>query len=207
MLRRFLAALCVVPAIAFVGPRSLRVAPRRCPSPRCADDGSCRLHGLSVSDAGLVAILTDGRGQMLPVLVTEEDRQTAHSPAALCLMQLLQGIDLGGTTFPPERLLQLSEDPTGEDRVEQFWQVQIESASDLKLCFATPQGEPTRTVGVPPWDALALALRYETPLNAAAGLFEAEAAFAELLLPARYPSCYTMADAAEQRLVHGELTV
>ena len=93
---RVLAASLVCTAALRGLPFSGNSAPR-CSAPRCCEGVACGLHGVSISDAGLVAILSSGGSRYVPV-------SSASSPEALCLLQLLQGIDLGGLVLPPEIL-------------------------------------------------------------------------------------------------------
>ena len=41
---------------------------------------------------------------MVPIPVTESDKESVTSPEGLCLLQLLQQIDLASPSFPPEAL-------------------------------------------------------------------------------------------------------
>ena len=67
----------------------------------------CEIHGFSVSSKGFVALLADTpRSRLLPLKVNAEDTTSAQTPEALTLLQLLQGIDLGGAVLPPELLQQ-----------------------------------------------------------------------------------------------------
>lgn len=61
-----------------------------------------RLHGLSVSEKGFVAIFKTG-DRCLSVRVDGE-RDSSGSPQALTLLQLFQGIDLAGYVLPPDIL-------------------------------------------------------------------------------------------------------
>ena len=99
--------------------------------------------------------------QLLPVPVTDSDIQSAESPAALCLLQLLQQIDLAGPAFPPERLSSLAGDAASLEAVE------LDAGeSSFTLRLAEPGGPCPPLPGVEPFDALALSLRYRTPLLA-----------------------------------------
>ena len=82
------------------------VASERC-SLRCCEDSSgrlpCGLLGVSVTDQGLAALISGG-GRVVPIPVTESDKESVTSPEGLCLLQLLQQIDLASPSFPPEAL-------------------------------------------------------------------------------------------------------
>lgn len=165
--------------------------------PRCcaADLASCELHGVSISEHGLVALLANAEKQkMLPVPVTDSDVRSAESAAALCLLQLLQGIDLAGPQFPPERLSTLASDVASLEAVELDG-----DACSFTLRLTEPDGPRSPLPGVAPFDALALALRYRAPLLAPTAAFEAGAAFPSAECEVRFPMCYTRRDATAQR--------
>jgi hypothetical protein len=155
----------------------------------------CEIHGFSVSSKGFVALLADTpRSRLLPLKVNAEDTTSAQTPEALTLLQLLQGIDLGGAVLPPELLQQRTRPDATVLQSVAVRALQPPCDSDLfDLCV--PTGKFSNTS---PFETLALAMRYDCPIEVEAnlldflGLKEAEAM-------ARYPNCFTKADAAEQR--------
>ena len=182
-------------AAALRAPLAATASRRRHARPRCcADLAPCELHGVSISDTGLVALLADAeKQQLLPLPVTDSDVQSAESAAALCLLQLLQSIDLAGPSFPPERLSSIAGDLARLEAVE------LEAgASSFTLRLAGPDG-PRSPVGVEPFDALALSLRYRAPLLAPPAAFAAATAFPATECEVRFPMCYTRRDATMQR--------
>lgn len=191
-----LAAHAAAHAAALRAPFTATASYHRHGRPRCsADLAPCELHGVSISDSGLVALLADAqKQQLLPVPVTDSDIQSAESPAALCLLQLLQQIDLAGPAFPPERLSSLAGDAASLEAVE------LDAGeSSFTLRLAEPGGPCPPLPGVEPFDALALSLRYRTPLLARATAFETAAAFPATECEVRFPMCYTRRDATAQR--------
>jgi len=164
----------------------------RCPPPRCCDSSlECDFYGVSFSDSGLVALISAG-GRTIPIAVTDTDKESASSPQALCLLQLLQQIDLGGPAFPPEAL----SDAVGASAMLRA--VEIDSSSGFSLSVASSAVLNGVVTDVRPFEALALALRYNSPLRADAGLFASAAAFAESECPRRFPCAYTRQDARLQ---------
>ena len=181
---------------------------QRC-SLRCCDGSSCGgsslpcgILGVSVTDAGLAALISGG-GRALPIPVTESDTESVTSAEGLCLLQLLQQIDLGSPSLPPEALATAA---GASDAV--LRSVELDGRAGFSLSVASPSStaassseaelEP-RLVAVPPFEALALALRYNAPLRADPALFEQPAAFAEEECAARFPRAYTRADAKLQQ--------
>ena len=79
----------------------------RCPPPRCCDSSlECDFYGVSFSDSGLVALISAG-GRTIPIAVTDTDKESASSPQALCLLQLLQHASeplVGRGVYPPTQL-------------------------------------------------------------------------------------------------------
>ena len=156
----------------------------------------CDIHGLSVSDRGFVALLADRPGaRMLPLLVTPDDVETAASPQALTLLQLLQGIDLGGAILPPELLEQRCE--AGE-RAAALKAVRVlEEGCSLCVSYSDAKSETSTTVIESAFEALALAMRYSAPIEVDTALL-GTAAIAEDEVATAYPSCFTRQDAAQQ---------
>ena len=156
----------------------------------------CDIHGLSVSDRGFVALLADRPGaRMLPLLVTPDDVETAASPQALTLLQLLQGIDLGGAILPPELLEQRCE--AGE-RAAALKAVRVlEEGCSLCVSYSDAKSETSTTVIESAFEALALAMRYSAPIEVDTALL-GTAAIAEDEVATAYPSCFTRQDAAKQ---------
>ena len=196
--------------------RGIRHVTQRC-SLRCCDKGSCDdsslpcgILGVSVTDEGLAALISGG-GRVVPIPVTESDTESVTSAEGLCLLQLLQQIDLGSPSFPPEALATAA---GGSDAVEPTsggaplleWtlrSVELDRSASFSLSVAPSSSseaevEP-RSVAAPPFEALALALRYNAPLRAEPALFEQPAAFAVEDCAARFPRAYTRADAKLQQ--------
>ena len=144
-----------------------------------------------------MALLADYAGnRWLPVQVTEEDKETAASAEALTLLQLLQGIDLAGTTFPPEALNMQADDD--DDLL--LRRVCVLAADQFELGVVAPaQRAEVRPVACSSaFSALALSLRYSCPLEVDAALLD------ELSVPEEegeqaFPKCFTRADASAQR--------
>ena len=196
-LRAFL--LFTAHAAALRAPLAATASRCRHARPRCcADLALCELHGVSISDTGLVALIADAeKRRLLPVPVTDSDVQSAESPAALCLLQLLQSIDLAGPSFPPERLSSIA---GGSGDLARLEAVELEAgASSFTLRLAEPDGPRSPLLGVEPFDALALSLRYGAPLLAPPAAFAAATAFPATECEVRFPMCYTRRDAAAQR--------
>ena len=179
---------------------------QRC-SLRCCDDSSCGdsslpcgILGVSVTDEGLAALISGG-GRAVPIPVTESDKESVSSAEGLCLLQLLQQIDLGSPSFPPEALATAagaSDAVLRSVELDQSAGFSLSVASSSSAASAEAEVEP-RLVAVPPFEALALALRYNAPLRADPALFEQPAAFAEEECAARFPRAYTRADAKLQQ--------
>ena len=177
------------------------VGRQRC-SLRCCDDSSlpCGILGVSVTDEGLAALISGG-GRAVPIPVTESDKESVSSAEGLCLLQLLQQIDLGSPSFPPEALATAagaSDAVLRSVELDQSAGFSLSVASSSSAASAEAEVEP-RLVAVPPFEALALALRYNAPLRADPALFEQPAAFAEEECAARFPRAYTRADAKLQQ--------
>ena len=148
-----------------------------------------------MTDQGLAALVSGG-GRVVPIPVTESDKESVTSPEGLCLLQLLQQIDLASPSFPPEALATAAGASDALlrsvelDRSARF-SLSVSSASgpasapagasapaSASAPVAEAEVEP-RLVAVPPFEALALALRYNAPLRADTALFQQPAAFAE----------------------------
>ena len=178
---------------------ALRLSPVRCGttsrcSPvRCCDGGlACGFYGVSVSEGGLVALISGG-GRTVPIAVTDSDKVSASSPEALCMLQLLQQIDLGGTVFPPEALSNL----VGAGAMLRA--VEIDRSATFSLSVASSVDLSGVVSDVSAFEALALALRYNAPLRAEAGLFDSATAFDEDDCSERFPRAFTRADAMAQK--------
>jgi len=174
---------------------TLPACDQRC-AVHCCDDNSepCSIFGLSVTDEGLAALISGG-GKVVPVPVTQSDKERVASPEGLTLLQLLQQIDLGSHTFPPEALARAAGAGDAELR-----SVELDRRASFSLVVSfSSRLDRTRLVDASPFEALALALRYNAPLRAERGLFEQSAAFAETEFGERYPSAYTRADAKLQQ--------
>ena len=63
-----------------------------------------KVHGLSVSETGFVALLRDAKSGSCLALPVDNEQGTASTPEALTLLQLFQGIDLMGWRLPPDIL-------------------------------------------------------------------------------------------------------
>lgn len=150
----------------------------------------CSIHGLSVSEKGFVALLADPpRSRLLPLLVAD-DRARASSTEALTLLQLLQGIDLGGPGFPPEQLQTYGCDAAGS-----LQHVLVSAPDSFSLCLWGDANVPLETS----FEAVAFSMRYNVPLVIEAPLLDQEA-FDASECDFRYPACFTTMDAAQQRL-------
>ena len=146
----------------------------------------CDIHGFSISSIGFVALLADRpRARWLPLRVAE-DSESAATPEALTLLQLLQGIDLGGAILPPELL----QDRTGESMLDR---VCVISPDSFELCTAEARAPCDNA-----FEALALSMRYSARIEVDAGVLDS-LAMPEAEGAARYPRCYTAENAAEQR--------
>ena len=176
---------------------------------RCCEDSlgrlPCGLLGVSVTDQGLAALISGG-GRVVPIPVTESDKESVTSAEGLCLLQLLQQIDLASPSFPPEALATAAGASDALlrsvelDRSASFsLSVSSAAASAAASAPASEAEVEPRLVAVPPFEALALALRYNAPLRADAALFERPAAFVEAECAARYPRAFTRADAKLQQ--------
>ena len=172
---------------------------------RCCEDSlgrlPCGLLGVSVTDQGLAALISGG-GRVVSIPVTQSDTESVTSVEGLCLLQLLQQIDLASPSFPPEAL-----DTAAGASDALLRSVELDRSASFSLSVSSAAAsaaaseaevEP-RLVAVPPFEALALALRYNAPLRADAALFERPAAFAEAECAARYPRAFTRADAKLQQ--------
>ena len=158
----------------------------------------CDVHGLSVSWSGFIALLADRQqSRMLPLVVTKEDTETASSPEALTLLQMLQGIDLGGAILPPELLDMRCE--TGNDRSAVLKSVRVLPHGGCELCVSYSDAKSeTSAVGIDSnFEALALAMRYSAPIEVDGALLDT-AGVAEEDIDAAYPRCYTLQDARLQ---------
>ena len=134
-----------------------------------------------MTDQGLAALISGG-GRVVPIPVTESDKESVTSPEGLCLLQLLQQIDLASPSFPPEALATAA---GASDALLRSVELDRSASFSLSVSSASAsapaseaEAEP-RLVAVPPFEALVLALRYNAPLRADAALFEQPAAFAE----------------------------
>jgi len=168
----------------------------------------CELQGFSVSTGGFVSLLLDRpRSRVLPLAVSAEDVERVQTPEALTLLQLLQGIDLGGAILPPELLHrraaatagQGSDD--GERATAKLRRVCVRGIDEIELCVSLlpmASRDEELTVGASAFEGLALAMRYDAPIEIDAGLLDAEA-IPESSLAEAYPRCFTRQDAAEQR--------
>lgn len=153
----------------------------------------CSIHGLAVSQNGFAALIQDvPRDRLLPLIVAP-DTSRASSPESLTLLQLMQGIDLGGPTFPPERLETLAgiQDAT-------LQQVEHMSDTEFHLCLCVAGSDNLRIPCPTAFDACALSMRYEVPIVVEAAVLEAQS-FSAADLEVYFPSCFTIADAAQQR--------
>ena len=178
-----------------LGHVSRHLGSQRCSLLRCCDDNSlpCGILGVSVTDEGLVALISGG-GRAVSIPVTQSDQESVASPEGLLLLQLLQQIDLASPTFPPEALARAA---GASDAVLQS--VELDRRASFSLSVASSASSASSSlVAVRPFDALALALRYNAPLRAEPGLFEQPAAFAEDECAERFPRAYTRADAKLQ---------
>ena len=150
----------------------------------------CSIHALSVSKNGFVALLMDRPRERLLPLVVAEDRVRSGTQEALTLLQLLQGIDLGGPAFPPELL----EQRVGSNSRLRHVIVSTLDAAILCLEDAESEGVPCPSM----FEAVALSMRYRVPILAEAALLD-EHAISRTLTDARYPNSFTALDAIEQR--------
>ena len=151
----------------------------------------CSIHALSVSKNGFVALLMDRPRERLLPLVVAEDKVRAGTQEALTLLQLLQGIDLGGPAFPPELL----EQRVGSN--SRLRHVIVSTLDEAILCLqddAESEGVPCPSM----FEAVALSMRYRVPILAEAALLD-EHAISRSLTDARYPHSFTALDAIEQR--------
>lgn len=164
---------------------------------------SLDVHGFSVSERGFVALLAERSTpavahmrRMIPLLVNTIDCETASSAESLTLLQLLQGIDLGGVKLPPELLQRRVAEATSTagSPVPVLRHVLVSSEDSFSLC--TSDGLEIDCESA--FEAFAMALRYAKPIETDALLFDS------LSLPlnecvSRYPLAYTRSDAAAQR--------
>ena len=151
----------------------------------------CSVHGFSTSGHGFVALLADQPRDRYVPLVVAEDSERVSSPQALTLLQLLQGIDLGGVTFPPEQLQALAgvNDAT-------LQRVLVKDAESFELCIDVIGEE--RLVSCPSgFEAVALAMRYRLPLSVDAAFIDT-VSMDQAECAARFPHSYSAADATEQ---------
>ena len=164
------------------------------------------LQGFSISASGFVALLVDRpRSRVLPLAVSVGDVERVQTPEALTLLQLLQGIDLGGAgLMPPEFLQDIAAAAAGQGSdgaAARLSRVCIRGVDEIDLCLAlSPAASRDEEVAASAssFEALALAMRYDAPIEISAGLLDA-AAIAESSLGTAYPRCFTRQDAAEQR--------
>ena len=134
----------------------------------------CTLHGLSVSPSGFVALLADyERERWLPLGINEEDTETASSPEALTLLQLLQGIDLAGAVLPPE-LLQRRVAPDDPATTPILSRVCVVAPDRFDLCVGSSAlGETEQRIDCSSaFEAMALAMRYQVPIEVDADLLD-----------------------------------
>lgn len=189
--------------------------PSRAPAVRSAEapaDPSLvplQVFGMSTSEAGFVALLSDAEENVLPVAVNVLDTEEAASPEALTLLQLMQGVDMGGSTLEPERLHRrllasgsAVECPPSAVRLAGLV---VEAVAPPAFTLRVAHGEGTALLPcASAFEAVALAMRYralpggegctiEAPaaLVAAAGLSAARAG-------ERFPAAFTWRDAREQ---------
>ena len=161
----------------------------------------CEIFGFSVSPNGFVALLADTpRTRILPLQVNALDTVSAESPEALTLLQLLQGIDLGGAVMPPELLKERTRPDVTVLHSVCVRALQPPCEHDLfDLCVATSAEAPvTRVTSTSPFEALALAMRYDSTIEVEATLLDF-LGLQDVEAMAAYPKCFTRKDAAEQR--------
>lgn len=223
------ALTCVVAVQAFVvaqclsaQPRAIRSRGRAALGVVTATLGSARgfalpllvpldIHGFSVSPRGFTALLTTGKGQLLPLPINDVDVGEVESVEALCLLQLLQGIDMG-SFLPPERLEQLlPASAAGSDclltrvacTIDPAAEPMLEAGSEIALgavvfeLAAEAAGEALSGICATAFEALALAMRYRAPVVVSEGLLRV-AGLSEAQAAAAYPQCFTWRDAREQ---------
>ena len=188
----------------------MRVArPSRTPHLHCCDDLDCvpaTIHGVSTSAEGLCVFISAAgtRGaaaadRLLPLVTTLDDTHSPRTPEALTLLQLLQKIDLGGITFPPEALDQLVSE-LGVDGLDGWT---VESLSVLgprrfKLRVSA-DGCELELERQDPWEALALALRYQSPLEVSVKALE-EGSIGMGEAGELYPKMMTIVELAQDAL-------
>ena len=149
----------------------------------------CNIHGFSVSESGFVALLSDSASARFMPLQVADDRQAVQSAEALTLLQMLQGIDLGGATLPPELLQQRAASDS------ELRSVRVLTSDRFELCLADNSAVPIDS----PFEAIALHLRYAVAaLEVDGSLFDG-AAIESAAVAQAFPCCYTREDAAMQR--------
>lgn len=163
------------------------------------------LHGVSVSSAGFVAILTDGKNCVLPIAINDVDKEEVKSPEALAMLQLMQGIDMAGPALPPERLYEGlmmggSIPSTCSSTMCRLKSVLVASARSFDLMAVVDDDGAETEISfacTSAFEALALALRYKARISATDELLETSGMEAASCL-ALYPKAFTWRDASEQ---------
>lgn len=154
------------------------------------------IHGLSVSSGGFVALLCDTpRARLLPIVVNDIDTTTASSPEALTLLQLMQNIDLGGPLLPPELLQQRT---CFDDPILCNVLISEPSVCTLRVTRQNAEADEADFECESPFEALALAMRYSTKIEADASLLDLNS-FPLDECSTRFPSCFTRTDAAQMK--------
>jgi len=153
----------------------------------------CSIRGFSVSDRGFAALLSDEPRSRVLATYVAEDTERASSPRALTLLQLLQGIDLGGPSFPPEQL-DIVAGAAGHAPGTQLEAVLLEAVDSCSLALGGGAAVECPSA----FEAIALSMRYSVPLRADAALLD-EHAFPASECDERYPLRFTADDAAQQR--------
>ena len=175
------------------------------------DDVPLDVHGFSVSPNGFVALLTDGKSRMLPLPINDVDKEEVVSAEALVLLQLLQGIDMGGPCLPPERLndllllgrgLTANEVSTGAMCTLSHMLASGQSSDSLRfeLTAQVGDGDGARvSVAACPtaFEAVALCMRYKASFAATTELLD-EIGLDGLDAAVRYPKAFTWRDAQQQ---------
>lgn len=175
------------------------------------DDVPLDVHGFSVSPNGFVALLTDGKSRMLPLPINDVDKEEVVSAEALVLLQLLQGIDMGGPCLPPERLndllllgrgLTANEASTGAMCTLSHMLASGQSRNSLRfeLTAQVGDGDGARvSVAACPtaFEAVALCMRYKASFAATTELLD-EIGLDGLDAAVRYPKAFTWRDAQQQ---------
>lgn len=202
----------------------LRYQRRSCPTSsrlcRSRILASIQFEGFSISDHGFNALLKDTEASaILAVPVDAETGDRAKSVEALTLLQLFQGIDMGGAILPPEILnIRYAEETdqkimyeaaTFNFREASPWlrlrclnqlksvaleRVCIRQGPTFELCCKVDTGALV-VPAASAFEALALALRHRVPIVVGPGLpfFPAQE------LDSRFPFRQSAAEALEQQ--------